>query len=328
MNAHEQWTSFFKHEYDNEAMPPFTALALLKPTGGPQEDGDSSGQGGTDWFGTKWVFDEGANCPVPDCDADFVLDDIDDWKEKVIFPDLDALDWEANARADGADKVDHENQFSSFYFRQGAFERLHSLMGFEEALVSIAASPDSVMEFVEAWTDWRLHELDLVAQYYRPDSLLFHDDMGMQNGMFMASDVWRKIFKPQLKRIVDRAHELGIYFMYHSCGNIEDIVSELPEIGIDAWQGQEINDVLKLKEQTKGQLEYVMMPDYQALCSKETEPSDEEIFAFAKAGISRNIKGGHYVAIMQPFGDCISLTLTKAVVGICMQYMGDPVKAV
>ncbi len=105
--------------------------------------------------------------------------------------------------------------------------------------------------------------MEKVIEYYKPDVLMFHDDWGTQNNMFFSPDVWRSLIKPQIKKAVDRCHELGVLFDMHSCGKIEAVVPEFVELGIDAWQGMEINDIPKLKSITGMNLGYHTTPDYQ-----------------------------------------------------------------
>jgi len=42
----------------------------------------------------------GRKAVIPDTSILPILEDICDWREKVVFPDLDAVDWEASAKAD------------------------------------------------------------------------------------------------------------------------------------------------------------------------------------------------------------------------------------
>ena len=53
---------------------------------------------------------------------------------------------------------------------------------------------------------------------------------------------------PYLKRIVDAAHDLGIYFELHSCGKNEMLVPAMIEAGVDMWNGQPMNDKKMLVE--------------------------------------------------------------------------------
>jgi hypothetical protein len=57
--------------------------------------------------------------------------------------------------------------------------------------------------------------------------------MGFENAL-MAPDKWREIFRDANKRIVDHAHEKNLYFIYHSCGRMENLATDLADLGIDA----------------------------------------------------------------------------------------------
>lgn len=61
------------------------------------------------------------------------------------------------------------------------------------------------------------------------------DDMGSQQSMLISPDMWRKYFKPRMKKIIDAVHEIDpdMPIAYHSCGSIYPIIGELAEIGIN-----------------------------------------------------------------------------------------------
>lgn len=44
---------------------------------------------------------------------------------------------------------------------------------------------------------------------------------------------FREIFKPQYKRIFDKAHECGMDIRFHTDGKINDILEDLIELGVD-----------------------------------------------------------------------------------------------
>ena len=47
-----------------------------------------------DWFGVHWTSSaDGPGMPAPTPGRE-VLKDIADWKNSVVFPDLDAVDWD------------------------------------------------------------------------------------------------------------------------------------------------------------------------------------------------------------------------------------------
>lgn len=66
------------------------------------------------------------------------------------------------------------------------------------------------------------------------DVIRLGDDIGMQQGMLMAPDLWRKLFKPRLANIIAAAKTSGSSkILYHSDGNILPVIDDLIEIGID-----------------------------------------------------------------------------------------------
>ena len=184
-------------------------------------------------------------------------------------------------------------------------------MGCEEALVSLITNPEDVKEFTHELVTWKLKLMDYVKKYYNPDVLMCHDDWGAQNGMFFSPEVWRDIYKPEIKRMVDHCHELGMIYEHHSCGNIEAIVPELPEIGIDAWQGQEINNIPKLKEITKDTLAYHVTPVYMEYEAAAEAGTIDEAGVRAKVAerFHETAKGFNYAPMFLPFGGWASAAM-------------------
>ena len=205
---------------------------------------------------------------------------------------------------DIAKEIDRENKVFEIMFVNGPFERLHMLMGFENALCALLTDPEEVEEFFNTYMEWKIKLMEKVIEYYKPDVLMFHDDWGTQNNMFFSPDVWRSLIKPQIKKAVDRCHELGVLFDMHSCGKIEAVVPEFVELGIDAWQGMEINDIPKLKSITGMNLGYHTTPDYQgyqteALAGTLTE---EDLRKRVREVFEKTAEGYCYCPMFLPFG--------------------------
>ena len=64
--------------------------------------------------------------------------------ELVKFPDLDAWDWSKVEEIDHISEIDRENKVFEIMFVNGPFERLHMLMGFENALCALLTDPEEV----------------------------------------------------------------------------------------------------------------------------------------------------------------------------------------
>lgn len=67
------------------------------------------------------------------------------------------------------------------------------------------------------------------------DVIVFGDDVGMQTGMMIAPELWRKFLKPRLKSMLEAVHAANprVLCYYHSDGDIRAILPELTEIGVD-----------------------------------------------------------------------------------------------
>lgn len=259
-------------------------------------------RGGKDWFGVEWVYEETGDAPVPDHSKPPILDDIKNWREKVIFPELDAWDWENAAKVDKVDYLDRVKKVYNLMLLCGPFERLHMLMGFENALYALVEASEEVKAFFDAFMDYKCRLIDKIAVYYKPDVISFHDDWGTQKNLFFSPATWRILIKPQIQKAVDCCHKNNIIFELHSCGKMEQIIPEFAEMGIDSFQGMSINDVTAMKKITGDRLTYTMVPDYQSLDAKKHSGSisGEELLREAVDYIMRCAEGGCFIPLIVP----------------------------
>jgi uroporphyrinogen decarboxylase len=71
-------------------------------------------------------------------------------------------------------------------------------------------------------------------QKSKMDIFFMGDDYGMQKGLIMSLEMWRKFIKPHLVKLFDLAKSYGLKVMLHCCGSIVDIIPDLIDIGLDA----------------------------------------------------------------------------------------------
>lgn len=255
MNEKERLLAFYwGKKYDKMPLPSVCEGNIYPPSGFHERPPFNGG--GRDWFGCKWELMDGASAPAPDV-SEHVLSDICNWREEVKFPDLDAWDWERAAEIDKVNEFDRENNVIDLVVTSGLWERMHILMGFENALCSLLEEPEEVEALLDALTEHKIKFIEKIAEYYKIDVITFHDDWGTQTGMFFSPELWRQYIKPRQKRIIDAAHKHGIAFVMHSCGKIDDIIPELPEIGVNCLQLMGgINDIKAAMEKTEGKMSF------------------------------------------------------------------------
>ena len=55
--------------------------------------------GGIDMFGIKWVLEPTVGGCIEDPNEPILFDDVNEWEEKINWPDIDSWDWEGSAKA-------------------------------------------------------------------------------------------------------------------------------------------------------------------------------------------------------------------------------------
>ena len=201
------------------------------------------GGSGYDWFGVHWTFEPEAWGAIPTPGQTPVMTDVTKWKEQVKFPDISGIDWQAAWDREKQLGYDPDRLVETT-FLNGPFERLHALMGFEEALVAVLLEPEAVKEFAEAIVDFKIKLLDDMLEVMPLDIIEMHDDLGHQRNSFMSPEQWEPVFGDAFRKMTRHCKEKGLYFQLHSCGKIDPLIPSLIETGVEHWSScQPVNDI-------------------------------------------------------------------------------------
>jgi hypothetical protein len=194
-------------------------------------------EGGYDSFGVKWV-PESADSGLPSFvePGVYKLHDIADWRE-LRWPDVDSWDWKGCAKS-YRDAYRDDDRLLRGILLTGLFERLISLMGFEEAAVSLLEDPDEVAAFFDRLADTNIRIMDHYIDDFGCQSIMIHDDWSAAKAPFFSLDTAMELMVPPMKKMASRAHARGAAFTIHSCGNGLDLVPAYKATGADAWQVQ------------------------------------------------------------------------------------------
>lgn len=197
--------------------------------------------GGKDMFGVEWEF-------VPQVRGAMVrpghplVKDITHWEDYITFPDIDAWDWPSAVEEVKPAKA--RGCIIRVAQQTGLFERLISFVDMTDALVSLIdedAKP-AVHRLFDYICDLYDRLFDKYKQYMEADMVWFMDDWGSQRAPFFSEETAREMLLPYLKRVVESAHKRGMYFDFHSCGKLDNLVSVMVDAGCDLWEGQSLND--------------------------------------------------------------------------------------
>ena len=229
-----------------------------------------------------------------------LFEQMDEWKEKVKFPPLEHMPIEQIFHGMcQMMHVDHEKDVVCCLLLSGQFERMNQMIGMENALCAFYEYPEEVHEFFDAMCEYKLKCIDLAYKYLNPDIIHMHDDWGTNNNMFFSPDIWREFIKPNEKKYAQRIHELGMIYMHHSCGYIQQIIPDLVEIGVDAINPMMVtNDIDYVLENYGDKITVVGGLDNQLMESPGT--TEDEIRAEIRFRMDCYVNKGRYLPFIIP----------------------------
>ncbi|MEN6665054.1 MAG: uroporphyrinogen decarboxylase family protein [Phycisphaerae bacterium] len=112
------------------------------------------------------------------------------------------------------------------------YERLWSLRGMENILCDFYLNPEPVHRLMDALTDFYCGVIRRGGEL-GVDCVYTTDDIGMQTGPMFGIDVFREFFKPRYQRMIKTAHDCGMHFWLHTCGDVRLFMEDFIEIGLD-----------------------------------------------------------------------------------------------
>lgn len=192
----------------------------------------------TNWGATLKEFKEDDSTPEF---IDFTIVSPEKWAEAKarMTPTKDRITWDylkqnyKRWREEGHWVIGH------LWF---GFDVTHSwAVGTERLLIALMEEPEWCFDMFNHYLDTHLALLDMVWDAgYTFDSVMWPDDMGYKHSQFFSVNTYRELVKPVHKRAVEWAHKKGIKAHLHSCGDINPLIPELIDIGIDALNPLEV----------------------------------------------------------------------------------------
>jgi uroporphyrinogen decarboxylase len=130
--------------------------------------------------------------------------------------------------------VDHYHiaGYPVFGYGGSIYEWSWWLRGMENFLADLLSEPtlaEAIIRRVEEYTTRLASETARLGV----DVVCFYDDAGMQSGLQVSPQVWRRFVKPAWQRVLAavRTHSPDTKFFFHCCGKIEQIVPDIIECG-------------------------------------------------------------------------------------------------
>lgn len=102
----------------------------------------------------------------------------------------------------------------------------------QDLLIHPAFAQGLMDRYVEFWTEVADRALEEAGEYV--DLVMYGDDIGTQKATLVRPELYRRVIKPQHKRMADAVKRHGKPILYHSCGSVYPFVPDLIDTGIDA----------------------------------------------------------------------------------------------
>ena len=204
-------------------------------------DPDQFGATAKDEFGVVWAtnpIDRGA--PIGPClrEADLA---------SYRFPKAEA----AYRFEDLGPWLEREKEHYTVIWIGDLWERATFMRGMENILLDLAETPRFVDALLRGLADYILGTLQILCARFQFDCVAVSDDYGTQRGLLMSPAAWRRHIKPLLKEIYTFAQRHNRRVFHHTCGQVEPIIPDLIELGLDILHPiqPEALDVFKLKRE-------------------------------------------------------------------------------
>jgi len=114
------------------------------------------------------------------------------------------------------------------------FGWLRNLMGLEGICLALCDDRAFIEQAVEEMADHFIAFLDLALDGVEYDFASFAEDLAYKTGSMIDPQLYRELFGPHYRRIVDRLHRAGIdTILIDSDGNVEEVIPIWLDLGIN-----------------------------------------------------------------------------------------------
>lgn len=120
--------------------------------------------------------------------------------------------------------------------------------GFENFIFLYQEKPELVSEWLEALVNHEIKRVRDIADYDLSPLVLVYADIADKNNIFFTPNFLKKELFPRLKRLVSTWHEYNIKCIFHSDGNLNEILGDLVATGIDGLNPFEQDAKMYLKD--------------------------------------------------------------------------------
>ncbi len=117
------------------------------------------------------------------------------------------------------------------------FERLQVLRGFTNLMVDVMTGRKELYRLADRILDYNMQRIKRWVET-EVDEVYLGDDWGTQRNSMIQPRIWRELFKPYYRRMIDAIHKGGKFVHFHTDGNIISLLPDMVDCGFDVIHAQ------------------------------------------------------------------------------------------
>ena len=147
------------------------------------------------------------------------------------------------------------------------FAIMRNIRKMEYFLEDLVLEEDNVLKLQDMVITKLVNMVDMFGAMKCVDGIFFCEDWGIQDRLLVSPAMWREIFKPAFVKLCTAARRNNLKVLMHSCGYIYEILDDLLEVGIDAFQLDQptLMGIERLAEKIGGKATLFSPVDIQAI---------------------------------------------------------------
>ena len=167
-------------------------------------------------------------------------------------------------------------------------ECLTRLIGQENTLFWMGMYPDELGEQINRIGQFYFDSMkaQIRAGNGLLDGMVIWGDVAFKQTMLFDPEYWRQYFKPWVKVMIEECHQNNLPVIYHGCGNVELILDDFIEMGLDGYNPLEVKaglDAVQLKKKYGNKLAYCGNSDIQVWETGDKELVKREVLRKLRA---------------------------------------------
>ncbi len=162
-----------------------------------------------------------------------------------------------------------------------AFECIRKIIGDETFMYTVFDDPEWIVDIAETEATVLLRNYQAIIDAgIQPDGIWIFGDMAFKNATFCSPASYKELVWPQHKRIADWAHANGMKVIYHTDGDVREVLELYLEAGFNCLHPLESKasmDVRDLGPKVGDRLAFFGNIDVMKLLTNDLELIEEEI---------------------------------------------------